>query len=132
MVLQQLKRQVKRLLKGAAPASPAPMAPVKPSTTLAPPHHKRFLSNQPRRTEPCEDMIRLANERVHSFFEHHRIKDRPQVAFHCCTLEECALPDSSFDAVFFHAALHHVIDEEQGLAQCFRVLKPGGVLGVSE
>src|SRR5262249_6161596 len=52
--------------------------------------------------------------------------------FHCTALEECALPESRFDAVLFHAALHHVIDEDKGLAQCFRMLKRGGILGVSE
>jgi SAM-dependent methyltransferase len=225
MVMQQLKRHVKRLLarpvKAAAAVPAAASAPTSPRP-LTPPVHKRFLSDQPRRTaaflqaakeyvgklpewnhaylyekpfdrlagppadpslvhalfyqelyqvanllkameipfggrvlevgsgpgwvteilvglgyavdgiEPCDDMIQLAKERVASFFEHHRVKERPHVQFHCCTLEDCTLSANSFDAVFFHAALHHVIDEEKGLAQCFRMLKPGGVLGVSE
>ena len=29
-------------------------------------------------------------------------------------------------------ALHHVIDENRTFENCFRVLKPGGVLGISE
>lgn len=82
--------------------------------------------------DPSEDMVRLANERVQCFFQHHRIKDRPHVNFHCCTLESCKLAASSFDAIFLHAALHHVIDEDKGLAQCFRLLKPGGILGINE
>jgi SAM-dependent methyltransferase len=38
----------------------------------------------------------------------------------------------SFDAVLFHDALHHVIDEHRTFETCFRVLKPSGVLGISE
>jgi SAM-dependent methyltransferase len=82
--------------------------------------------------DPSPDMIRIANDRIEGFLKHHRIDNPPAVTFHCCALEDCELPDASFDAVFFHAALHHVIDENEGLAQCLRLLKPGGVLGVSE
>jgi SAM-dependent methyltransferase len=82
--------------------------------------------------EPCEEMIHIARERVDGRVRHHRLKNPPRAAFHCCTLEDCTLPDDHYDAVFFHAALHHVIDEETGLAQCYRMLRPGGVLGVSE
>jgi 2-polyprenyl-3-methyl-5-hydroxy-6-metoxy-1,4-benzoquinol methylase len=82
--------------------------------------------------EPSEDMIGIARERVASRVRHHHLQNPPRATFHCVTLEECLLPDASFDAILFHAALHHVIDEEKGIAQCFRMLKPGGVLGVSE
>lgn len=82
--------------------------------------------------DPSADMNRIARERVEGFIKHRRISDPPKFEFHCCTLEECKLPDETFDAVFFHAALHHVIDENIGLAQCLRLLKPGGVLGVNE
>src|SRR5437764_1938020 len=56
MVIQQLKRQVKRLLGGGAPPasvpspSPTVTAPPKVRPPLTPPPDKRFLSNQPRRT----------------------------------------------------------------------------------
>jgi SAM-dependent methyltransferase len=82
--------------------------------------------------DPSADMIRIANERVDGFLKHHRIDNPSHFAFHCCTLEDCALPHGSFDAIFFHASLHHVIDENEGLVQCLRLLKPGGVIGVSE
>lgn len=82
--------------------------------------------------EPSLDMIHIAEERIKSFHQHLRREAPPDVRFHCCTLEDCELPDDSFDAVFFAAALHHVFDEEAGLAQCIRLLKPGGVLGVHE
>lgn len=82
--------------------------------------------------EPSEEMIAIARERIEAAVRHHRIASPPRVAYHATTIEDCGLPDESFDAVLFHAALHHVIDEDRTLAQCFRLLRPGGVLGVSE
>lgn len=82
--------------------------------------------------EPSEEMIAIARERIEAAIRHHRIDSPPRVTFHATTIEDCGLPDESFDAVLFHAALHHVIDEDRTLAQCFRLLRPGGVLGVSE
>lgn len=82
--------------------------------------------------EPSEEMIAIARERVEAAVRHHRLASPPPVTWHATTIEDCALLDESFDAVLFHAALHHVIDEDRALAQCFRLLRPGGVLGVSE
>jgi 2-polyprenyl-3-methyl-5-hydroxy-6-metoxy-1,4-benzoquinol methylase len=82
--------------------------------------------------EPSEEMIAIARERIKAAIQHHHIASPPRVTYHATTIEDCALPDESFDAVLFHAALHHVIDEDRTLAQCFRLLRPGGVLGVSE
>jgi SAM-dependent methyltransferase len=82
--------------------------------------------------EPSADMIAIASERVDHARRHYHLGDSPRVEFHAEPLESCSLPGDSFDAVVFHAALHHVVDEEQGLGQCFRLLRPGGVLGVSE
>jgi SAM-dependent methyltransferase len=82
--------------------------------------------------EPSEEMIAIARERIEAAIRHHRIASPPSVIYHATAIEDCSLPDESFDAVLFHAALHHVIDEDRALAQCFRLLRPGGVLGVSE
>jgi len=82
--------------------------------------------------EPSKEMIAIARERIEAAVHHHRIASPPRVTYHATTIEDCGLPDESFDAVLFHAALHHVIDEDRTLAQCFRLLRPGGVLGVSE
>jgi SAM-dependent methyltransferase len=81
--------------------------------------------------EPNADMMAVAQARITAAIQHHRLEPPPRVGFHCCTLEENPLPDGAFDAVLFHAAWHHVVDEERGLAECFRLLRPGGVLGVS-
>lgn len=82
--------------------------------------------------DPSADMIAIAHERVSSAIKHWRVQNPPHFDFHCQTLEDCTLPADEYDAVLFHASLHHVIDEDAGLAQCFRVLRPGGVLGVCE
>ncbi len=81
--------------------------------------------------EPSEDMIAVARERAAGFIRHHHYKNPPPVHYLCHGLEECSLADESVHGIIFHEALHHVVDEERGLAQCFRVLKPGGVLGVT-
>ena len=36
-------------------------------------------------------------------------------------------PDNHFDAVICHHVLEHVIPDEQGMRECFRVLKPDGM-----
>jgi SAM-dependent methyltransferase len=82
--------------------------------------------------EPNADMIAIAKERLAAAIQHYRLDPPPRVSFHCCSLEDNALPDGVFDAVLFRAALHHVVDEERVLAECFRLLRPGGMLGVSE
>lgn len=82
--------------------------------------------------EPSEEMIRIARERIESSARHHHFARPRKVAFHATTLEGCRLADGSVDAILFHASLHHIIDEQKALDQCFRLLKPGGVLGVSE
>ncbi len=81
--------------------------------------------------EPCEDMIAAARERLAGFIHHHRYRNPPAVHHLCEALEECSLPDEGVHGLIFHEALHHVVDEERGLAQCFRVLAPDGVLGVT-
>ena len=82
--------------------------------------------------EPAADMIAIAEERLDGFFRTLRIEPRPAVRFHRASLEGLDLEDGSFDGILCRASLHHVIDEEAGLARCHRLLKPGGVLGISE
>ena len=42
------------------------------------------------------------------------------------------VPEASFDVAFLAAALGEIPDRAKALAQCFRALKPGGVLSISE
>ena len=46
--------------------------------------------------------------------------------------EELPFPDQSFDRVWTIHAFHHWEDRDQGLAESFRVLKPGGKLLIIE
>jgi SAM-dependent methyltransferase len=82
--------------------------------------------------EPSEDMIRLAQQRIAGFRSLRKIPNPPEVRFHCSTLEDFNSADESFDAIIFHEALHHIIDETKALLQCYRLLRPGGVIGIDE
>ncbi|MCB5188052.1 class I SAM-dependent methyltransferase [Methylobacillus caricis] len=42
------------------------------------------------------------------------------------------IPDNEFDMVFCHQTFHHIVDQEEAMAEFFRVLKPGGVLLFAE
>jgi ubiquinone/menaquinone biosynthesis C-methylase UbiE len=42
------------------------------------------------------------------------------------------VPEASFDVVFLCAVLGEIPDRAAALAQCFRALKPGGVLSITE
>lgn len=41
-------------------------------------------------------------------------------------------PDASFDMVYCHQTFHHIVAQEEALAEFFRVLAPGGVLLFAE
>ncbi len=82
--------------------------------------------------EPCSDMIEIARQRVTKAIDHWQVKNPPPFDFFCQTLEECSLSSEHYDAIFLHATLHHIIDERAGFLQCQRLLKPGGVIGISE
>jgi ubiquinone/menaquinone biosynthesis C-methylase UbiE len=47
----------------------------------------------------------------------------------CATL---AVPDASVDLLFCHQTFHHLVEQEQALAEFHRVLKPGGYLLFAE
>jgi len=82
--------------------------------------------------EPAEDMNVISRERIAASVAQHRVGGFEAVRYHTATLEACEIAAESFEAVLFHASLHHVIDEEKGLARSYELLRPGGVIGVSE
>ena len=82
--------------------------------------------------EPSADLVAVARERVERAAAHYRLPSTPNVVFHETTIESVDFELETFDAVLFHDALHHVIDERVTLETCARVLKPGGVLGIGE
>lgn len=42
------------------------------------------------------------------------------------------LPDNSVDILFCHQTFHHLVEQEQAIAEFYRVLKPGGMLLMAE
>lgn len=54
------------------------------------------------------------------------------VELHAGNAANNGLPDNSFDLVFCHQTYHHIVEQEEAMAEFFRVLKPGGVLLFAE
>ncbi len=71
-----------------------------------------------------EENLQVARERVK--------QDQLQVEF---LKNDCAaidLPDQTADLVFCHQTFHHLVQQEQALAEFYRILKPGGLLLFAE
>ncbi len=54
------------------------------------------------------------------------------VRFQTADVHELPFADASFDAVFAHAMLQHVREPLRALAEMYRVLKPGGIVGLRD
>jgi len=54
------------------------------------------------------------------------------VDIHEGSVEDLQLGDMSTDIIFCHQTIHHLVKPERALAEFFRVLRPGGVLLLSE
>lgn len=70
-----------------------------------------------------ESMIAIARRRSERF---------TNVEFVAAGAEDLPFPDSSFDRVWTIHAFHHWEDGDLGIAECLRVLKPGGHLLIVE
>lgn len=70
-----------------------------------------------------EAMIAIADRRSAGF---------SNVQFAVAGAEGLPFPDETFDRVWTIHAFHHWEDRDQGIAECFRVLKPGGHLLIVE
>jgi ubiquinone/menaquinone biosynthesis C-methylase UbiE len=66
-------------------------------------------------------------ERAQSRAANMRIKN---VDFQSADCYSLPFPDSSFDRAFSHALMEHLADPLRAAKELFRVLKPGGVIGV--
>src|SRR6185369_8731139 len=54
------------------------------------------------------------------------------VRFEAANIYELPFEDASFDAVFMSALIGNLREPARGLREAYRVLKPGGVIGVKE
>ena len=54
------------------------------------------------------------------------------IQFRRGTIYELPVADASFDATFAHNVLEHLRDPDVALAEMYRVLKPGGVVGIRD
>jgi len=80
----------------------------------------RLLGCQVIGVDPLEQNLELARERV----RRESLEDR--VTLEKGTIEQLPLEDASVDFVWCRDTFNHVEDIERALAECARVLKPGG------
>jgi SAM-dependent methyltransferase len=52
----------------------------------------------------------------------------PEISFHVGDIESTPFPESEFDVIFLSSVLHHFPDLSRTVAECGRILKPGGML----
>lgn len=48
--------------------------------------------------------------------------------FHAATVQECGFTAATFDRIFSICVIEHIADYEAVLAECLRILKPGGTM----
>jgi SAM-dependent methyltransferase len=58
--------------------------------------------------------------------------DRSRLSFELAMAEQLPFPDASFDLVVSAVSFHHWHDQAAGLAECHRVLAPGGRLVLTD
>ena len=62
--------------------------------------------------------------------ENARARGLANVEFRVASVYDLPFASESFDAVFSHALLEHLGEPERAIAEFYRVLKPGGIVGV--
>jgi glycosyltransferase involved in cell wall biosynthesis/ubiquinone/menaquinone biosynthesis C-methylase UbiE len=70
--------------------------------------------------DPDPEYIRVAQSGLH------RLKGRQHVEFLCSTIQTAGFTEGMFDRIFSFSVLEHILDYEAVLAECHRILKPGG------
>lgn len=75
--------------------------------------------------------IDASPRRVAMATEHALASESQNIEFQCHHAEELPFPDCSFDAVSAGSLFEHCRDPHRVLAECWRVLRPGGALRVT-
>ena len=92
-----------------------------------------MLGYQVTACDPAPGLLKIAHYRSDHAAEHHqRPQIRDRVRFLVGALEDLDFSEGQFDGIIFYDVLHHIVDEEKGLTNCARWLRPGGALGVIE
>jgi SAM-dependent methyltransferase len=55
----------------------------------------------------------------------------PDIAIHHANIYALPYPDGTFNAIILSEVLEHIDDDEVGLREAYRVLKPGGVIAIT-
>lgn len=61
-----------------------------------------------------------------------RSENVTNIKFKLANIYQLPFADNSFDAVFAHAVIYHLKHPHQALRELYRLLKPGGVLGIRD
>lgn len=80
---------------------------------------ERFGAKKVIATDLDEDMLKKAQQRLVRF-------SIDQLELTVCDVTQINFEDQSFDAVVNFAAIHHVPNWQEAIAEIYRVLKPGG------
>ena len=87
-------------------------------------HHAPFVQKIVA-TDISSNMIEIARQKAVA-------ADITNVLFHCTALEDFEAEDASFDVVMAHSILHLLEDPEQAIKLSYRLLKPGGVIYITQ
>jgi ubiquinone/menaquinone biosynthesis C-methylase UbiE len=69
---------------------------------------------------------------VRPYLDGAALQCRSAIEFCCASAVDTGLPDRSFDLVFCHQTLHHIVDQKRAVREFYRVLRPGGALLFAE
>lgn len=93
-----------------------------------------WLSNYISKLGNEMHLMDVSNEAINISKELFAKSDRNKhhIFFHTLKDDVIKLPDNYLDRIIVHDALHHIPNPQNILKECYRVLKNGGIVGLSE
>lgn len=67
----------------------------------------------------------------YTYEEYHRVAGRMNISFRSCRLQDAQYQEATFDKIFSFCVIEHIPEYKEVLAECFRILKPGGEMHFS-